>query len=269
MSTLDRISVLQSELVALKKERKEQAIALKRSRKWVSVKKRLPERGPMRGSIRVLAWANGQLEFCWFDDEKIKWDRDNGTWCVWPEDRVESVTHWMESDWGVKDFYCPPCGPGIVNRILYLWRRFTQGVSDTAHDMRPKSWSRGNVQLDKKPVFYKDSRGKIVTGLPEDRPAPKGFQKIVCNNVQEAERLSSLQRQQEKYEHGRIKEEREQIEGAAQKEWRRNAIRLMENARNQTNKDFMAEALKRNAEHRPWEYTRESYLHAEGHEEGH
>ena len=218
MPSTDRIQTLQAELAALKQQSKEQSRSLKESKQWINAKKRLPERSSIRGSIQVLAWADGKLELCWFDDEKVKWDRYNGTWCIWPEDNVEGVTHWMGTDWSVKDFYVPSCGPGLKNRVAYLWRRFTEGASDMAHDIRPKSWSRGNIQLDKKVVYYKNRYGKVELGLPEDRPAPKGCQKIVCNNVFEAERYSEIVRRQERSEHGRIKEDREQIEGEAQKE---------------------------------------------------
>lgn len=262
-----RLAALRAELAALKQQRKGQAIAAKKSKQWVSTKNRLPEHGPMRGSIQVLAWAGGRLELCWFDDVKIKWDRDNGTWCIWPEDRVEGVTHYMESDWGVKDFYVPLYGPGIVNRLRYLWLWFRYGVNDMAYDLKPKGWSRGNAQLDKKVVYYQNKSGKVSLGLPEDRPAPKGCKKIICNNVFEAERFSELQRRQERSENGRTMEQREQVEGAAQKEWRSNANNLMVNARNETNREFMRAALERNENHKPWEYTRESYLHNEGFEE--
>jgi hypothetical protein len=62
-------------------------------------------------------------------------------------------------------------------------------------------------------------------------------------------------------------EKREQIEGAVQSEWRKNAQNLMMNARNQVNREFMEAALKRNAEHKPWKYERISFLHSEGFEE--
>ena len=258
---MDRIEVLKSELASLKKQRKEQAIALKKSKQWVSVKRRLPENEDQR----VIVWREDHIELCWYSKEK--WYTYNGSFFLTEKDVIDNVSHWLGTDW-MHSKYSPSYGPGIKNFIRYYWHRLTDKASDVAYDMRPKGWSKA-AQLSQKVVYYQDRYGKVVTGLPEDRPAPRGMQKIVCNNIFEAEKLSELQRRQERSEHGRIKEEREQIEGAAQKEWRRNAIRLMENSRNQVNRDFMEAALKRNAEHRPWEYERESYLHAEGHESGH
>ena len=261
-SSTDRIPILKAELAALKRERKEQAIAAKKEQQWVSVKKRLPENEDQR----VIVWREDHIELCWFS--KGKWYTYNGSFFLEGKDVIEGVSHWLGTDW-MHSKYSPSYGPGIKNFLLYHWYNLTDKASDVAYDLRPKSWSKGNAQLSQKPTFYQDRSGKVVTGLPEDRPAPRGFQKIVCNNVFEAEKLSELQRRQERIEHGKIKEDREQIEGAAQKAWRSNAHNLMANARNQVNRDFMEAALARNAEHRPWEYSRESYLHSEGHEEGH
>jgi hypothetical protein len=173
----------------------------------------------------------------------------------------------MPTDW-MYSKYVPKHGPGLLNRLRYLWQRFTEGAHDMAYDLRPSGWG-SKAQLDKKVVYYRSKSGKVALGLPEDRPAPKGCEKIICGSVQEAERYSELQRRQERVEHGMTMEQREQVEGSAQKEWRRNAHNLMANARNQVNRDFMEAALKRNAEHKPWQYTRESYLHNEGYEDKH
>jgi hypothetical protein len=264
---------LKEELESLKQERKEQARALKASKKWVSVKKRMPgDEDPFDhiSSIKasVLVWRNSRLERGSYDKENKIWYEDDGTCCyIWAKDISEGITHWMDQRWRAGDCWYPPYGPGIKNRILYIWRRFTQGASDMAYDLRPKSWIRGSAQLDKKIVYYRDRKGKLMLGLPENYSAPEGVQKIVCNNVYEAERFSELQRRQERFEDQATMERREEIEGAIQKEWRSNAIRLMEGARNQVNRDFMEAALKRNEEHRPWEFKKESYLHQEGHED--
>jgi hypothetical protein len=268
MASTDKIQTLQAELAALKKERNEQAIVAKKEKKWVSVKKRLPKRGPMSGSIHVLAWANEKLELCWFDDEKVEWHRYNGTWCVRPKDRVENVTHWIGTDW-MTSKYCPPYGPGIKNFLIYHWYRMTDRASDMAYDLRPKGWSK-TAQLGNKPVFYKDSSGKLMTGLPENIPSPRGYEKIVCNSANEAERYSSLQRQQERYEHGKQQAERGAIEAEFQHEWRSDAHHLMANARNNKNREFMRRALERNESHSdPTKYERESYLHSEAFEDKH
>jgi hypothetical protein len=138
-----------------------------------------------------------------------------------------------------------------------------------AHDLRPKGWSK-TAQLGKKPVFYRDSSGKLMAGLPENIPAPKGFEKIICNSAHEAERFSSIQRQQEKVEHGRAMAERGAIEGQFQSEWRSEAHHLMANARDNKNREFMRRALERNESHSdPTRYERESYLHSEAFEDKH
>lgn len=258
---MDRIDVLKSELAALKQQRRAQKQTAKKESTWVKAEIRSPE-GNTR---RVLVWANDQLERCWSRDGKFY--SYDGTWFVTEKELLNGVTHWMPTDW-MYSKYIPKHGPGLMNRLRYLWNKFTDGAQDMAHDLRPSGWG-SKAQLDKKVVYYVSKSGKVALGLPENRPAPKGCEKIICGSVQEAERYSELQRRQERVEHGRTMEQREQVEGSAQKEWRRNAHNLMANARNQVNRDFMEAALKRNAEHKPWQYTRESYLHNEGYEEKH
>jgi hypothetical protein len=276
MSTqaIDRISILKEELAELKKERKEQSIALKKSKQWVSVKKRLPEPliatgGWKEGTIRVIVWHDNRMEVCFYDEERNIFNRYNGTMAIYPEDKVDGVTHWMQSDWFLKDYYIPPYGPGIVNFLRYWWMRITYKAQDMAYDLRPKSRS-SKAQLDKKVVFYRDRSGKVMTGMPENIPAPKGFEKIVCNNVYEAERFSEQQRRQERVEHGRQQAERGAIEAEFQREIRSEMTTKMLNARNATNREFMRRALENNANRKdPTAYERESYLHAEAYERGH
>ena len=138
-----------------------------------------------------------------------------------------------------------------------------------AYDLRPKGWG-SKAQLDKKVTYYRDSTGKLMTGLPEFMPAPKGYEKIVCGSVQEAERYSALQRRQENYEHSRQSEERGRIEGEFQAAIRSEMTTKMLNARNNTNREFMRRALERNADKSdPTRYERESYLHSEAFEDRH
>jgi hypothetical protein len=126
-----------------------------------------------------------------------------------------------------------------------------------------------NAQLSKKPVFYRDASGKIMSGLPEHLPAPYGFQKIVCNNVFEAERFSELQRRQERVEHRAEQERRSSIEVPMLDEIRSERRTLIANARNNLNRDFLLRAEQMSANRRPpTEYERESFLHAEGYEQG-
>jgi len=124
--------------------------------------------------------------------------------------------------------------------------------------------------LDKKVTFYKDSSGRILTGMPENIPAPKGLERIVCGSALEAERYSSLQRSQEKVEHRAEQERRGAIEGEFQREIRSEMHTKMANARNAQNREFMRRALENNANRKdPTAYERESYLHAEAYEKGH
>ena len=260
--TEDRISILKAELKALKQDRKEQACALKASKTWVSVKKRVPG----QDSQKVIAWHDGRMYRCWFQDGK--WFVYNGTYFLENKDVINDVSHWCSTDWMTSNDF-PMRGPGIKNFILYTWKRFTQGASDMAYDLRPKSWSRGAAQLDKKIVYYKDRNGKLSLGLPEDRPAPKNVQKIVCNNVYEAEKYSELQRQQESRELRIENERRRAIEEPKLDEIRRHRRTLMENARNNMNRDFLRAAEEWSSKKpKSWERRRESFLHSEGYEEG-
>jgi hypothetical protein len=260
--TTDRISILKEELDALKQERKEQALALKTSQKWVSVKKRLPE----QDSQRIIVWREDHIELCWFSEGK--WFTYNGTYFLTAKDIIDGVSHWMGTDWMTSQ-YSPAYGPGILNFLRFHWYNLTDRASDMAYDLRPKGWSK-TAQLSKKVTFYRDRTGKLMAGMPENIPAPKGYEKIVCNNVQEAERYSSLQRSQEQVVHRAEQERRGSIEAEFQREIRSEMHTKMANARNATNREFMRRALENNANRKdPTAYERESYLHAEAYEKGH
>ena len=169
MSTkVNRIDILESELSSLKQQRKEQAISAKKEKTWVSVKKRLPENEDQR----VIVWREDHIELCWFSKEK--WYTYNGTYFLQDKDVIDGVKHWLGIDW-MTSKYTPPYGPGIKNFLLYHWYKLTDRASDMAHDLRPEGWSK-TAQLSKKPTFYRDSSGKLMTGLPEHIPAPKGYQ---------------------------------------------------------------------------------------------
>lgn len=257
----DRIYELESELATLKQQAKEEKRAAKVQSRWVNVKKRMPE----GEAVRVLAWADGQVEWCWAKDGQ--WYVYDGTFFLTEKDRIDSVTHWANTDWLTSQQW-PKHGPGLKNRLRYYWRRFTDGAQDMAYDLRPGGWG-NKAQLSKKPVFYRDSGGRLMTGLPDYMPAPTGFEKIVCGSALEAERYSSVQRRQENYEHGRIMEQRAHVEGQMHEQIRSERRTLIANARNSLNRDFLIAANERfDKKEKPWAYSRESYLHAEGHEEG-
>lgn len=260
--TADRISILKEEMDALKRERKEQALALKESKKWVSVKKRLPE----QDSQRIIVWRENHIELCWFSEGK--WFTYNGTYFLTAKDVIDGVSHWMGTDWMTSQ-YSPAYGPGILNFLRFHWYNLTDRASDMAYDLRPRGWSK-TAQLSKKVTFYRDRTGKLMAGMPENVPTPIGYEKIVCNSAMEAERYSGLQRQQERYEHVKQQAERSAIEGQFQSEWRSEAHHLMANARDNKNREFMRRALERNESHSdPTRYERESYLHAEAYEDRH
>ena len=144
---------------------------------------------------------------------------------------------------------------------VIVWPGYESSIS--------KDWT-NKAQMDKKPVFYLDRSGKVMSGMPENIPAPYGLQKIVCGSALEAERYSSLQRQQERVDHRRQQAERGAIEGQFQSEIRSEMTTKMLNARNATNREFMRRALEMNAKRSdPTAYERESYLHAEAFEDKH
>jgi hypothetical protein len=258
--TEDRISILKAEMDALKKERKEQARVLKESQKWVSVKKRLPE----NDNLRAVVWFDGRMERCWF--YKGEWYVYDGTFFLTDKDVIDGVTHWAGTDWMVSN-YSPAYGPGILNFLRYYWYNLTDKASDVAYDLRPRGWSK-TAQLDKKPVFYRDSTGKLMTGLPENLPAPKGYEKLVCGSVQEAERYSEMQRRQERVEHRYQQEQKGSIEESQRDEIRSERREFIKNARNSVNRDFLIAANERfDKQQKPWQYERESFLHSEGYED--
>ncbi len=256
---VDRIKSLKQELAALKQQRKADALALKKSKQWVNVKNGLPD----ANTKRAIVWSNDQMSPCWFDDGK--WYVYNGSWMLAKDDVVEDVSHWMPTDW-MNVPYWPQCGPGIVNRLKYLWQRVTDKASDMTVDLRPAGWG-SKAQLDRKVVFYTNNSGEITSGMPENIPAPLGYNKVVCNNVQEAERWSDRQRQWDRAKHGKIQEDRQRIEEPIHAEIRAEMHHNMTYARNPTNREFMRRAIeKSDGKPSPWKYERESYLHSEGFE---
>ena len=128
-----------------------------------------------------------------------------------------------------------------------------------------------NAQLGKPIVFYFSSptvyggTGEIIQGMPEQYAAPKGFEKIVCRTVMEAERWSGRMRKWEE-----TKEEIAQMYQRHQEEKQFKAVlsdidNKIANARDNINRDFMiqarANAVKRYEDR--FAMTRESFLHSE------
>lgn len=126
-----------------------------------------------------------------------------------------------------------------------------------------------NVQLSRKVCFYYNSTsGEILTGFPEQYPAPRGYEKIVCNSAHEAEKWSARQRDWDKFKHTLIQEQRELIEAPMKEAMRSQMRSLMANARNNTNREFLRRALETTDVKTGWHYARESFLHAEAYENG-
>jgi hypothetical protein len=257
-----RISTLQAELAELKIQRKRDKLIAKITSRWIAVKDSFPSDDTMR----VIVWVDGKMERCWYSNEKFY--VYDGTFFLTEKDRVENVTHWMMRDWMCSREW-PKHGPGLRNKLRYIWKRLTYGAQDTAHDLRPKGWSK-TAQLGKKPVFYKDASGKIMGGLPENIPSPRGYEKIVCGSALEAERYSSIQRRQEQVEHRYQQEQRGAVEAEFIGQIRSDRRTLMANARNNANRDFLRRAEEMSAGRKdPTAYERESYLHAEAYEKNH
>ena len=154
----DRIFILEAELASLKQRRKEEARVAKIQSRWINAKKQLPD----ADTLRVLAWADGRMERCWAKDGK--WYIYDGTFFLTEKDRIDNVTHWIARDWMYSREW-PKYGPGVKNRLRYIWNMVVYGAQDMAYDLRPKGWG-SKAQLDKKVTYYRDSTGKLMTGLP-------------------------------------------------------------------------------------------------------
>jgi hypothetical protein len=216
--------------------------------KWINVNKRLPN-----DDRQVFALSGASAYLSNFRD---------GQWWLTRTIGLGNVIRWMEVPGEPKDF------KHWLNRLREWINRRKDNAQEASEWLT--GWTSKNAQLDKKITFYKDSSGKLMAGLPEHIPAPKGYQKIICNTAAEAERFSSLQRQQEGYDHRRQQEERGAIEGQFADSIRSEMRTKAANARNNLNKDFMRRAIERmDGKGDPTAYQRESYLHAEAYEKNH
>ena len=230
--------------------------------KWVKAEKQLPS----DDILRAIVWRNDQMDRCWFS--KGQWYLYDGTFFLTAKDIVTDVTHWVAIDWFTSR-EVPLHGPKLKHLLLHHWYKITDRAQDMAYDLRPAGWG-SKAQMDKKPTFYRDSSGKIMSGMPENVPAPRGYEKIVCGSALEAEKYSELQRRQERFEHRAQQESRGAIENEFASEIRSEMRTKMANARNATNREFMRRALERMDNRKdPTAFDRESYLHAEAFEDRH
>ena len=122
-------------------------------------------------------------------------------------------------------------------------------------------------------VFYKykisDTSFRIEVGAPEEYPAPKGAEKIVCESAAEVEKYSKIMSEQDTSDLAMTEEEREIKEGPMRDYARKELIHLRDNARNQMNRDFCQMALdKMDADDKKRKEKRESFMHIEAFEHG-
>lgn len=127
-----------------------------------------------------------------------------------------------------------------------------------------------NAQLAKKPVFWENPLTReLRMGLPEQFPAPYGWEKIVCGTAMQAEWYSNELRKQEKIKHEVKMAERHAIEAPIEAQLRAHTQNLMANARNNVNREFLRRSLElMDKKGKPWEWKRECYLHSEAFEQG-
>jgi hypothetical protein len=262
--TTERISLLKAELAALKEDRKAHDLAKKKERTWRDASKHTPD----SGTHRAIVWSGNELKLAWFSDGN--WYSYDGTWLLKTKNILADVSHWMPTDWMTSSWF-PMHGPGLRNRVSYLYQTLTGKLSDIAGDLRPKG-ARRNAQLSKKVCYWRDTdTGKLKMGLPENYPVPDHHEKIVCGTTHEAEFMSDRMRRQERSEDQRYAETRGAKEEAIKSQIRGNIHHQMANARNPMNREFLRRYMEKYGDgpNDPTAAQRESFLHNEGYEQGH
>lgn len=121
-------------------------------------------------------------------------------------------------------------------------------------------------------VFYKWKKAGVIrytVGAPENFPAPKGAEKIVCQSAAEVEKYSQILRDQDAADAEISEAERYEREEPIWQALRKDLQNKMANAKNQINREFCRVALQRmdEAEVKRKE-VRTSYQHCEGFEQG-
>lgn len=127
-----------------------------------------------------------------------------------------------------------------------------------------------NAQLSTKIVYWLDTtNGQIKMGLPENYPAPDFHEKIICNSAHEAEIWSERMRQQETMRDAIKDAEREEIEGRMRGQYRSHILRLMNQANDNANREFLRRHLEIYDNRTDKTQMKQvSYLHSEGFESG-
>lgn len=216
--------------------------------KWRKVEKRLPDT-----ERQVFALVGSSVHLSHYRDGKWWWTKTIP---------LGGVAKWMEIPGEPKDFAY------WLNRLKSWWGKRVENVEDASNWL--SGWSGRNAQLDTKIIYYTNSKtGEIRMGAPEKFPVSKGFQKVVCTNVHEAERWSDRLRQYNIGKESKIDEKRAQIEGEFAKEHRRQIHNLISSSRSKYGRVFLENHLRRmDAAESKRHMSREEYNHNEGFERG-
>jgi hypothetical protein len=121
-------------------------------------------------------------------------------------------------------------------------------------------------------VFYRWVKGGVTrytVGAPEQYPAPKGAEKIVCESAADVDKYSQILRDQDAADAEISEAERYEREEPIWQALRSDLQHRMLNAKNEVNREFCREALRRmdEAEAKRKE-VRTSFQHCEGFEFG-
>lgn len=139
-------------------------------------------------------------------------------------------------------------------------------------DAHGRAYTPRNAQMQQKVVFYKvAATGRILVGFPENFPAPRGMEKIVCGSAKEVERYSQMMRDQEKRDAEMTDAEREVVE-APMRKYVRDELKAKLLTANNVNRQFIEFALKqldaKEAKAKAARGERISYMHREAFEAG-
>jgi hypothetical protein len=217
--------------------------------RWIKVGKRLPD------TDRHVFALSGHGTFLAYVQE--------GDWYISKNIKLGDVTRWMEVPGEPKDLAY------WWNRLKEWWGKRVQNVEDASEFLT--GWTSRNAQLSKKIIYFENQRtGEIRMGLPEQFPASRGFQKVVCGSAHEAEVWSERLRRYNMVKEAKVDEERGRIEGEMAAEHRSKINHLIANSRSKYGKEFLRAHLERmeRAESQR-KTTREEYLHSEAYEKGH
>jgi hypothetical protein len=215
---------------------------------WIKIENRLPDT-----DRKVIALAGQDTLLAWVEDDE---------WYIAARMKLGGVTKWMEMPGEPKDFAY------WLRQLKEWWGRRKVNIQETSDYLT--GWTSRNAQLDKKIVYFANERtGEIRMGLPENFPATKGFNKVVCNNTREAEAWSDRLRQYNLSKEARTDEARERIEGPMREQIRADMHHRMANSSSKLGKEFIARYLEKMDKRDGNRMVREEYLHSEAYEKNH